>query len=322
MKIKHVGPVLAVGTALALTGGSAATAAAASTANATAQASQNWAGYVASGRNFSRVSGSWVQPTVNANSDGYSADWVGLGGAGEQSQALEQIGTSADVQNGRRTYYAWYEIVPNPETKLNLAVHPGDHLTGTVTVNGTTVTLSLSDQTTGQSVTKTVQDSSADTSSAEWIAEAPSAQTGGGGYQVLPLADFGTVNFANATATADGHTGAIDDSDWTAQPVDLSSDSTTGLPGGHFAIIGGGGAASSPAGATTSDLSGGGSSFSVSYSADGGGAQSTGGSGGYSGGGYPGSGDPGYGSGYPGYGSGDPGYGYGGGYYVVPGYAY
>jgi hypothetical protein len=317
MNIKQIRPVLAVATALVLTGGfaiDAATAAAAPVANATAQASQNWAGYVASGRSFSSVTGSWVEPTVNANSDGYSAFWVGLGGASQDSQALEQIGTAADVQNGQTTYYAWYELVPNPETKLDLAVHPGDRMTGTVTVNGTTVTLSLSDQTTGQSVTKTLQDSSPDTSSAEWIAEAPSAQTGSGGYRVLPLADFGTVTFTNAAATADGHTGSISDSNWTVQPVDLSASSTTGLPGGRFAIVGAGGRASSTAGASTSNLTGDGSSFSVSYAADGGNASQATGTGGYLGDGY-GGGYPGYG-----YGGGYPGYGDGGGtYYVIPG---
>lgn len=340
MTITHTRPVLSLAAALALTGGFAIETATASAQPAkppahminaseqTAQASENWAGYVASGQSFSSVSGSWTEPTVNTNSgDGYSAFWVGIGGTSQQSQALEQVGTSADVQNGQTTYYAWYELVPNPETQLNLAVHPGDHMTGKVTVNGDQVTVSLSDQTTGKSVTKTMQDSNVDTSSAEWIAEAPSTESqDGSGYQTLPLADFGQVTFTSASATAGGHTGPISDPDWTAQPVDLTPSSSSGLLGasGSYDVVGGG-AQSSSAGASAGNLTGNGSSFSVSYSSSAGATQSGDPGNGYSGGGYGDSGGYGYGGGYPdsGYGGGypDSGYGYGGGgyYYVVPG---
>ncbi len=44
--------------------------------------SQNWAGYIAQGTTFSAVSGSWVVPSATCGSGtGYSAFWVGLGGA-------------------------------------------------------------------------------------------------------------------------------------------------------------------------------------------------------------------------------------------------
>jgi hypothetical protein len=319
MTITHRRPLLALATALALTGGFAIEAAGASahTINATAQASENWAGYVASGKNFSNVSGSWKVPPVSSSSNGYSAFWVGLGGAGQQSQALEQVGTSSDVQNGQTTYYAWYEIVPAPETRLNLAVHPGDQMTGKVNVNGSTVTISLSDQTTGQSVTKNLQVNNTDTSSAEWIAEAPSSQSQDGSVQPLPLANFGQVTFTNASATADGHTGSINDSDWTAQPVDLTPASSTGFLGGGAIDVSGSGAQSSSGGASTGNLTGSGSSFSVAYSSDPGSTQSSsGGPGAGDGGGYGYGYGYGYGGGYPG--SGD-GYGGGGTYYVVPG---
>ena len=42
--------------------------------------------------------------------------------------------------------------------------------------------------------------------SAEWIAEAPCCTSSGG---TLPLADFGTVTFTNATATVNGVSGSI-----------------------------------------------------------------------------------------------------------------
>jgi hypothetical protein len=248
--------------------------------NAQEQQSENWAGYVVHdnhGQNFSSVSGSWTQPAVSAGSGpGYSAFWVGLGGASPQSQALEQIGTSANVVNGKTRYSAWYELVPAPERKLRLAVHPGDQISGRVTVDGRQVTLSLSDQTIGQAVTKTLQMNSPDTSSAEWIAEAPSAENPGGGSQILPLANFDHVTFTNASATAGGHTGSISDPNWTARQIQLSSSGGIRFPGALNLALGPGGLAGpSGAGASTSGLADGGTSFSVSYGAGGGSQPST-----------------------------------------------
>ena len=288
--------------------------------------SQNWAGYVAgdssSGTQFSNVSGSWVQPTANCGSgQTYSAFWVGLGGSGDGSPALEQTGTQADCNaDGSTDYYAWYELVPAAPVRLGLAIQSGDHIAAKVSVSGTSVTVSLSDETSGQSSTKTLQMDSPDTSSAEWIAEAPSACDGSGSCQPLPLSDFGTVQFTNSSATANGHTGTISDSSWAAQPVVLGSGgaSDVSLAAGQ-----------SSAGAAPSSLSSDGSSFSVAYqqsaasasgSGTGGSAGGSGdyryGDGGYGYGGYPGAdGGYGYGYGYPGadgqYGYGGGGYGYG-----------
>ncbi|HWG15111.1 MAG TPA: G1 family glutamic endopeptidase, partial [Streptosporangiaceae bacterium] len=75
-------------------------------------------------------------------------------------------------------------------------VKPGDAMSASVTsAGGGAFTLTLSDQT--QNWTQTTQQTSqtAQLGSAEVIAEAPSSQTG-----VLPLSNFGTVNFTNATA--------------------------------------------------------------------------------------------------------------------------
>lgn len=265
-----------------------------------AAGSANWSGYVAGSSSgstgFSRVSGSWVQPQADAGAgDGDSAFWVGLGGESGQSDSLEQIGTQADVTNGQTEYYAWYELVPAGQVKLDLAIHPGDHISASVAVSGSNVTVSLANLTSGQSYTNTLQMSNPETSSAEWIAEAPSADDGQGDLQPLPLADFGTVGFTSASATADGHTGTISDPSWSAQPVALDQ--------------------SSSATAQPSSLSSDGSSFSVAWqSADAGSATQVGTAGGGS---MPqdyGSGGHGGYDGYSAYG------GYGG--YGNPGYAY
>ncbi|MDA0164069.1 G1 family endopeptidase [Solirubrobacter ginsenosidimutans] len=241
-------------------------AAKAQTVNAAeAATSSNWAGYVASGNTFSSVSGTWVVPRAKSDTEGYEATWVGLGGADESAGALEQVGTESDDVNGHATYSAWYELVPKAPVTLKLSVHPGDRMTAKVAVNGTTVVVSISNATTGKSVTKTLHMTSPDTSSAEWVAEAPSVQTGDGNYQVVPLADFGKVTFASATAsTTDGHTGTISDSAWTSERVDLVS-SDGGFGGGFHGGRGMGRRELTSGEATTSSLTGSGSRFSVTW---------------------------------------------------------
>jgi hypothetical protein len=280
--------------------------------------SENWSGYVVggssestSGSGFSNVSGSWVQPTATCTSStSYSAFWVGLGGTSTQSQSggqdsLEQTGTEADCSSGGgASYFAWYELVPSAPVKLDLAIHPGDRISSKVSVSGQQVVVAVSDLTTDQSVTKTLRMSSPDTSSAEWIAEAPSAcGQGVSDCQLLPLTDFGTVKFTSAIATsADGHSGTISDSQWNAAALQLT-------PGAL-------------AGATPSTLSSDGSSFEVAWSDSSSPSVSDpssgyGGYGGYGGSGY--SGGDGYGGGGGYYGGGYPGAGYG---YYPGGYGY
>jgi hypothetical protein len=352
-RLRRQALIPALSAAVILFAAAAGTAAAATAQQST---SQNWAGYVVqskTGQSFSHVTGSWTVPSVSSDaSDGSAAFWVGLGGSSSNSQALEQVGTGSDVSNGQVTYYAWSEIVPDPMHKLNLTVKPGDKITATVNVSGTSVTLTLADQSTGQSQTKTATVSNPDTSSAEWIAEAPSAAYSDGSTQVVSLADFGKVNFTGASATAGGTAGSLNDSRWNLNDVSLSGDG-----GGtmfHGGSIGGGGVAVADDGAGSDaapgTISSDGSSFTVAdgatasetstaagdpgTTADGSGdgypGYSTGGGSGYGGSGYgdSGYGDSGYGdsgysvggSGYPGYGSAGSGYDSGGGYGYGDGY--
>jgi hypothetical protein len=310
-------------------------AASADTTDAQPAQSANWAGYTVgtsassgSAQQFTHVTGSWVQPSANCSTgQGSAAVWVGLGGASQQSEALEQTGTEVDCSSGGEpVYHAWYELVPAAPVRLALAIHPGDHISSSVAVSGNQVTIALTDQTTSDSTTKTLQMDSPDISSAEWIAEAPSACDGSGSCQTLPLADFGNVTFTDASATANGHTGTVSDAQWATQPMQLSA-SADGF------------ASDQPsAGAMPSSLSATGSSFSVSWQASSGQASPAGGSypgAGATGGAYPGAtgsdpgGDPGVGGQVPGYGSygngsdyGGGGYGYGDGGYGGGGYAY
>lgn len=256
--------------ALAVAGSIAAAAApsaSAATTEGQTASSANWSGYVAGAGSagdtkFSSVSGSWTEPNVDCSAgQGYSAFWVGIGGAGQQSQALEQTGTEADCSSGgSASHFAWYELVPAAPVRMDLKVSPGDHITGKVTVSGTNITVTLSDSTTGQSATKNLTMQNPDTSSAEWIAEAPSQCGNGSGCQPLPLTDFGTVNFSDASATSNGHTGTISDSAWASNPVQLSAGASQLGDGGGFVSDN-----TSSAGATPSNLSSDGSAFSVKW---------------------------------------------------------
>ena len=230
--------------------------------------SNNWAGYLVNGNSFSSVSGSWTVPSAKSSTQGYSAFWVGLGGSANSSTALEQIGTESVFVNGQARYDAWYELVPAARQVLALDISPGDQITARVTVSGTSVTVSLADVTTGQSMTKTLQTSNPDTSSAEWIAEAPTIVKDGKLERVLPLADFGKVTFSGASATASGHTGSISDSEWKAEKILLlpSSSEFLGPPSGFPSPRSGEVVpVESAGGATSSSLRSGGSAFSVSW---------------------------------------------------------
>lgn len=303
-------------------------------------ASENWAGYVVNTNDdsgFSAASGQWKQAAVacTANSEpSYSAYWVGLGGGGQESSALEQIGTQADCSaSGKTTYYAWYELVPSAPVKLSLAINPGDSIWARTAVDGDKVSLLITDQTTHQSWSKTLTMTSAtpDTSTAEWVAEAPSECASGAMSDCtpLPLANFGTATFKDAHTTSAGHIGSISDSNWTSEAIELEPSSSSlfgGGPGGYFQ--GGYGNYSayssyttSSGGAAPTSLSDGGTEFSVKYGASlqtsTGTGEPQGESNPYGDGSYGGGGDYGYGGyGDYGYGSyGDGGYGSSYGYY-------
>jgi hypothetical protein len=322
MNAKRVFPILTVAAACAA---GAVPVASAKAADVQQASSGNWSGYVvgssAANRTFKTVTGSWVQPAAKCAADTsgtYSAFWVGLGGA-TGAEALEQDGTEVNCStSGKATYYAWYELVPKAPVKVDVAVHPGDHMTATTSVNGQNVTETIVNHTTGATFSKTLTMSDPDVSSAEWIAEAPSQCEGSvDNCSALPLSDFGKVTFSDASATdSTGHTGTIGDSDWETARLTLASGAESAA-GGAGPIGYGGESDTASAGATASKLSDGGSAFSVSYdkaSTSTSTSTSTGDGYGYGYGSGAGTGDGyGYGGGYGSDGEGD-GYGYGYGY--------
>ncbi|MFT4034867.1 MAG: G1 family endopeptidase [Patulibacter sp.] len=246
---------------------------AAATATSTTS-STNWAGYAVTGKTFKRVSGSWVQPAVDCTSttrrNAYSASWVGLGGYDTDSTALEQIGTEADCSNGTASYSSWYELVPEAAHDLKLKISAGDSISASVTVSGHTVRMRLVNNTTGKSITKTRTTSNLDLSSAEWIQETPSlCNSSATSCSVLPLADFGSITFANASATTkSGRKGTISDQAWTATAINLIE--TGNSVGGHFpgGPRAGVQSTTTTTGATTGELDSSGAAFTVAYADD------------------------------------------------------
>ena len=156
--------------------------------------SQNWSGYAAHGKTYKKISASWVEPTGHCTSSRtFSSFWVGLDGFG--SKTVEQTGSEVDCSGGHARYFGWYEMFPAFPVNFGNAVRPGDHFTGSVTfTGGGHYTLVLKDTTAGWSHTVHKTLASAKNSSAEVIAEAPSSSSG-----ILPLTNFGTVQFSNAS---------------------------------------------------------------------------------------------------------------------------
>jgi hypothetical protein len=114
--------------------------------------------------------------------------------------------------------------VPAASVTIPLKVHPGDGMSASVTVVRTQVALVLKNRTTGARFAKTLRMPVApDVSSAEWIAEAPSACTRSGNCEILPLTDFGTMRFSSAAATSTGgHTGTPGHPEWKSTMLTLS----------------------------------------------------------------------------------------------------
>ena len=297
--------VATAGGALALPGVAAA---AVSTNTIT---SSNWSGYAAhgSGAKFDNVSGRWRVPAADCvqGEQTFSSFWVGIGGYDTNSTGLEQDGIELDCKsNGTESLSAWYELLPAGPHTLRLTVRTGDLIAASVHVEGTLVTIILTDRTRHESFSKTVRDSKIDDTTAEWIAEAPENCTSDTDCGVLPLADFRRLRFTDATATTTGGvTSGISTGHWTTSRLLLGYSKREG------AFI----AKSGEATATPSSLRNGNRVFAVTWhgSQSSTGVAGTGTGGSYGTGGTSGSSGTPNPGGVPGPGSADPGSGGGAG---------
>jgi len=153
--------------------------------------SENWSGYAVTGSAFTSAQGSWTVPSVDCDKtpNTYGSFWVGIDGY--SSDTVEQTGTDSDCDGENPDYYAWYEFYPAASVLISgISVSPGDQMSAEVTYNGSEFKVEITNETTGQSFSKSKSVSGAKRSSAEWITEAPCCTARGG---ILPLSDFGTV---------------------------------------------------------------------------------------------------------------------------------
>jgi hypothetical protein len=158
--------------------------------------STNWAGLAEVGTNYTGVSASWTVPTIQASVvQTVSSSWIGIDGYSNSN--LIQTGTEQDTLSGGATnYYAWWEILPAPETEIG-GVNPGDQMAANIFhVSGNTWKIEISDLTSSQSFSQNfTYNGQAD--SAEWIEEMTSVSP----PPQPPLANFGTANFTNLSFT-------------------------------------------------------------------------------------------------------------------------
>jgi peptidase A4-like protein len=166
--------------------------------------SGNWSGYADTGSGYSKVTGSWTEPSVTCSSTtSLAAFWVGLDGY--SSSSVEQDGTLAECDGGTAYYYTWWEMYPTNDIQVvGQTLRPGDSISASVVRSGSSYTLKVTDSSrSGDSFTETESCSCAN-SSAEWIAEAPSGSSG-----VYPLAHFSTFSLSSATVSTTSKSGTI-----------------------------------------------------------------------------------------------------------------
>jgi hypothetical protein len=171
--------------------------------------SYNWSGYAdtpptSGGGTYSAVSGSWKEPSVKCPATGIAlaAFWSGIDGF--SSTTVEQDGTIIECVDGESAAFDWWELYPTNDVQVVNSVSPGDSINSSVTVSGTSYTLTVTDNTDpASSFTTTQSCTTCVNSSAEWIAEAPCCKNKAGTL-VYNLAKFGTWKLTKAAETYGG----------------------------------------------------------------------------------------------------------------------
>ena len=160
-------------------------------------ANTHWSGYDAMKGDFTSVSATWTQPSVNCSQGGDVVFWVGLGGGTASSDSLQQNGTFVQCESGKPVYSAWWETWPcNAITQYGGTVKAGDKITAsTVNQGGNKYVLTVTDSTEGWSVDPTKTGcNGGTTATAEVVTETPEIGSG-----LADLPDFGKVTYTSAT---------------------------------------------------------------------------------------------------------------------------
>lgn len=214
--VSSLAPVTTSGSSTSSPASGSATAAS-PPATTTGYTSANWSGYLAANGSFSAITGSWVVPSVTGVSGVTTADsaWIGIGGV--TSGDLIQVGTEDQVSpTGQVFNAAFYELLPDSAITIpSISVSAGDTMIASLkqtSLNQWTIT--ITDQTNGQSFTLNTTYASSD-SSAEWIEEDPSYSF----RRQVPFDNFHSISFSSGTTTLNENTITIPNSN--AEPVTM-----------------------------------------------------------------------------------------------------
>jgi len=170
----------------------------------------NWSGYAddnSSGNTYTKVIGSWTQPTMTCGKEGQIAVfWVGLDGF--NNSTVEQDGTYGECYGGVAYYGTWWEMYPTNSIQTVGTPEPGDAIQAKVIFVGGRYHLTVTDTTTTSASFTTSQTCATDLTcaraSAEWIGERVGETTG-----LYPLAHFSPWHLKGATVTSGTTTGPI-----------------------------------------------------------------------------------------------------------------
>ncbi|KAJ5224954.1 Concanavalin A-like lectin/glucanases superfamily [Penicillium chermesinum] len=189
------------------------------------QYSNNWAGIVRenppASATYTAVSATFTvpNPTATDNSGNMQAAsaWVGIDGD-TYTNAILQTGVDCYIQDGQKSYDAWYEWFPNSAQNFDLDLTAGDVIVATVQSSSPSEGVAMiENKSTGQKVTKSLSAPSSTATlggqNAEWIVEDFNS-----GNAMVPLVNFGKVTFTGAQAEADGEDYGVQSS---AQVLDI-----------------------------------------------------------------------------------------------------
>jgi hypothetical protein len=159
--------------------------------------SDHWAGYVAYGGSFRKVSSTWIQPSLGPTRchPNSLTIWAGLGGY--ESAALAQDGTAENTP-AIADNQAWWELTPRGMVPVPLYATVGSAFTAAVTyLGGAKFAFFMENDRTGAAWSQTETSSGgADLTTAESIAERPClARCYGDHATYANLSNFGTVVF-------------------------------------------------------------------------------------------------------------------------------
>ncbi|KAI0662848.1 peptidase A4 family-domain-containing protein [Cubamyces menziesii] len=175
--------------------------------------SSNWAGVVLptppAGENFTAVTGTFTVPTLAPSAYAATSIWVGIDGwntdFNSDAQGLFQAGIDCWMENGKLSFDTWYEWVPDGSYNFTgFDISAGDVLTFSLVATSTTEgTINVENETTGQKISHVldappIAHSQLALQSADWIMEDFFW------YGQVPLADFGTIRFTDASAKTTG----------------------------------------------------------------------------------------------------------------------